>query len=114
MYRNSSSFLYVGDAVGDSQFGKPNKTVFLSEVDCSGDERIISECDSIKRAADDGKGAHVVIEAAGVRCGAPPRVNDEKDTGTSAPLIGAVSSGPTIAIVIMAVVLVVALVAIVG
>lgn len=87
--------------------------MFLSEVECDGTERIISSCNSIKRAAEDGRGAHTVIEAAGVQCGAPPSVVEDPTASTSR-IIDAVSSGPTIAVIIMAVVLVVALVAIIA
>ena len=88
--------------------------MFLSEVACTGDENIISDCDSIKQAADDGKGAHVVIQAAGVRCGPPVMTGTTGGLSEESKSSNTSSTAPTIAMVIMAVVLVVALVIIIG
>ena len=85
-------------AVGGSQFGKPNKTLFMTEVNCNGTERTLAECDAEKLPPQDGKGLHNVIEAAGVQCVAMVATNDPLSGATAGLTAGAVIFGVLVCI----------------
>lgn len=51
-----------------SAYGKPNKTILLSNVNCIGTEDTIDICDSIELTEEDGRTQHPTTNVAGVKC----------------------------------------------
>ena len=100
-----NTFLVSSIAVGGSQFGKPNKTVFMTEVNCDGTERTLPSCDAVKLPPEDGKGLHNVIDAAGVQCMSQ---SSTSQLGSSAP------AGLTAGAVILGVLVVISLAVIIA
>ena len=52
----------------DSRYGTPNKTVHLSNVDCSGLEDSLKECDASHIPPDEGGDLFQFVDVAGVSC----------------------------------------------
>ena len=51
-----------------SYYGKPNRTIHLSDVQCSGDEKDIVSCNFKKYSLEEGKNKLNFINVAGVKC----------------------------------------------
>ena len=65
---NSSSFIKGAISSTDSRYGKPNRTVHLSKVECTGYERNIEECETEQIPEEDGQELYKYIDVAGVSC----------------------------------------------
>ena len=65
----------------DSYYGKPNKTVHLSGVQCNGEETRISECVYTKYSLEDGR--TIPDEVAGVRCASATKTTTTTSTTTT-------------------------------
>lgn len=57
-----------GDAVVGSVYGKPNRTILLSNVACTGSESAIDVCDSLELSPDEGRDLFPRVNVAGVKC----------------------------------------------
>ena len=93
----------------DSPYGNPNKTVHLSNVECTGDEESLSDCDAVHVAPDEGRDLYKVVNVVGVSC--------VVESGTEAIAAGSTllenASGTMIGLVIVCVFFVLGLVAVV-
>lgn len=78
----------------------------MTEVRCNGTERTLASCDAEKLPAEDGKGLHNVIDAAGVRC-----ISTSAET---AGLSGAAKAGVTAGAIVLAVLVGISLVVIIA
>ena len=65
----------------DSYYGKPNKTVHLSGVQCNGEETRISECVYTKYSLEDGR--TIPDAVAGVRCASATKTTTTTTTTTA-------------------------------
>ncbi len=52
----------------DSPYGNPNKTVHLSNVECTGTEDTLSDCDAVHIAPGEGSDLYKVVDVVGVSC----------------------------------------------
>lgn len=57
-----------GTAVRGSAYGKPNRTIVLSTVDCAGTENSLQDCQSSILSPDDGRTLYPHVAVAGVMC----------------------------------------------
>ena len=55
-------------AVIDSSYGKPNRTIHLGDVRCTGSEENIGNCENTKIPEEVGRHLHKFIQVAGVSC----------------------------------------------
>ena len=63
------SYLTPGSiSVTDSSYGKPNRTVHLGNVDCTGSEESIKDCKITKIPHEGGIHLYKLIQVAGVSC----------------------------------------------
>ena len=51
-----------------SVYGKPNRTILLSNVACTGSESAIDVCDSLELSPDEGRDLFPRVNVAGVKC----------------------------------------------
>ena len=65
---NEFSHLIGGDAVTGSIYGKPNRTIQLSNVACAGSETSLDACDSTSLTPDEGRDLYSRVNVAGVKC----------------------------------------------
>ena len=68
---NRISYSYLTSesvSVIDSSYGKPNRTVHLGNVDCTGSEETIEDCKITKIPHEGGMHLHKLIQVAGVSC----------------------------------------------
>ena len=54
-----------------SHFGKPNKTIHLTKIYCTGSEDMINDCTLTSLSLKDGKNIHEGTNVAGVKCYTP-------------------------------------------
>ncbi len=108
---SSSDFYCFLGAKGftDSPYGNPNKTVHLSNVECTGDEESLSDCDAVHIAPDEGRDLYKVVNVVGVSCVAE---NDPEAAGAGSTLLEN-ASGTVIGLVIVCVFLVLGVVAVI-
>ena len=66
-----------------SMFGKPNKVIHVSGVQCSGDEIRINECPAKHHSLEEGKKLIPSVEVAGVICYTPTTTSIATPTTTS-------------------------------
>lgn len=96
-------------AVNNSQYGKPNKTVQLSNVGCNGTEDKLDNCDGSHVPPDEGRGLYLLINAAGVNCYGKPNTTTtttERSIGGSASaVVGIGVAGAFLAIAIVLIVM---------
>ena len=57
-----------GDVVTGSLYGKPNRTIQLSNVGCTGSESSLDACDSTLLNAEEGRNLFPHDNVAGVKC----------------------------------------------
>lgn len=57
-----------GDPVTGSAYGKPNRTIQLSNVMCSGSESSLDGCDSTLLTPEEGRNLFSHVNVAGVKC----------------------------------------------
>ena len=100
-------------ATVDSSFGKPNKTVQLSNVGCNGTEATVDDCDGEHVPPSDGRQLYMIVDVAGVTC--------VENATASSPTTGAASSntsvgstGPLVGMAIVIVLLIIAILVIIG
>ena len=62
-----------------SYYGKPNRTIHISRVRCTGDEVALSDCETTYLTLEEGKIVAEHVSAAGVQCGVV-MLNDEAAT----------------------------------
>ena len=95
-------------AVNNSYYGKPNKTVQLSNVGCNGTEDKLDNCDGSHVPPDEGRGLYLLINAAGVNCygktNTTTTTNTQRSTGKSA-IVGIGVAGVFLAIAIVLIVM---------
>ena len=84
----------------NSYYGKPNKTVHLSGVQCNGEETTISECVYTRFSLKDGR--TIPDAVAGVRCAVSP--STANSTGQAA-LSGAVGALGGVIVVLLLIVI---------
>ena len=60
--------LIGGDGIIGSVYGKPNRTVQLSNVACTGSETSLDACDSTSLTPDEGRDLYSRVNVAGVKC----------------------------------------------
>lgn len=90
-------------AVLGSQYSKPNKTILLSNVGCTGTETSFAMCNSVILDSDTGRSIYTLVNVAGVKC--------SPDIPTKDPLANAVSpTGAIVGIVITLILLIVSIV----
>ena len=58
-------------AVYNSHYGKPNGTVHLTNIQCSGEEESISDCTQSTYSLEEGKNKLEEVNVAGVKCYVP-------------------------------------------
>ena len=63
-----------------SYYGKPNKTIHIANLQCTGNEERINECTQSLYSLEEGKNKLKTVEVAGVKCFGS---NDCKDVGVS-------------------------------
>lgn len=69
----SDQFVYTGAiAVLGSMYGKPNKAVHISNVNCVGGEERIDDCTKTSISLSEGKTTYKSANVAGVKCLPPP------------------------------------------
>ena len=71
------------DFTTGSMFGKPNKVIHVSGVQCNGDEIRISECSAKHHSLEEGKKLIPSVEVAGVICYTPTTTSIATSTTTS-------------------------------
>ena len=57
-----------GDAVTGSLYGKPNRTIQLSNVRCTGSESSLDACDTTLLTPEEGRNLFPHVNVAGVKC----------------------------------------------
>lgn len=57
-----------GKAVIGSMYGKPNRTIILTVVDCTGTEESLLDCQSLLLTSDEGRSLYTSVNVAGVEC----------------------------------------------
>ena len=57
-----------GDAITGSVYGKPNRTIQLSNVACAGNETSLDVCSSTLLTPDEGRDLFPRVNVAGVKC----------------------------------------------
>ena len=75
-----------------SPFGKSNKTIHLTNVNCVGSEERIDDCTKTTVPLNDGKTIYASVDVAGVRC-IPYTGPECYDTPTVAPTVSECNSG---------------------
>ena len=67
-------FYYFIEAIGiiGSYYGKPNRTIQLTNVTCNGSEITLDMCERMVLPPDEGIAEFSKTNVAGVRCGSPP------------------------------------------
>ena len=68
-----------------SYYGKPNRTIHISRVRCTGDEVALSDCETTYLTLEEGKIVAEHISAAGVQCGVVMS-NDEGSTSAASAI----------------------------
>ena len=96
-------------AVNNSYYGKPNKTVQLSNVGCNGTEDKLDNCDGSHVPPDEGRGLYSLINAAGVNCYGKTNTtttnpNPQKGSNNSA-IVGIGVAGVFLAIAVVVIVM---------
>lgn len=94
-------------AVNNSQYGKPNKTVQLSNVGCNGTEDKLDNCDGSHVPPDEGRGLYLLINAAGVNCYGKTNTTTTTTTQRSIGESAVVGTGVAGAFLAIAIVLIV-------
>ena len=89
----------------NSAYGKPNKTVQLSNVDCIGNETTLDSCKGERIAYDEGRNLYIHINAAGVDCYSTsnalgPSSNVERGGYIGAGILGAILAAAVLFIVV--------------
>ena len=57
-----------GDAITGSVYGKPNRTIQLSNVACDGSEASLDACDNTILTPEEGRDLFLRVSVAGVKC----------------------------------------------
>lgn len=72
----------------DSRYGKPNKTVHLSNVACNGSELALTDCDAAILPPENGRNVALLVDVAGVSCQAmvPSSTTDPNSSASSGVL----------------------------
>ena len=65
---NELCHLIGGDAVTGSIYGKPNRTIQLSNVACAGSETSLDACDNTLLTPEEGRDLFSRVNVAGVKC----------------------------------------------
>lgn len=97
-----------------SSFGKPNKTVQLSNVGCNGTEARVDDCDGEHVPPSDGRQLYLIVDVAGVTCVENATTAPNPTTGNTDRSTSVGGSGPLIGMAIVIVLLIVAVLAIIG
>ena len=82
-YKTDNYVCLNSDFTTGSMFGKPNKVIHVSGVQCSGNEIRISECPAKHHSLEEGKKLIQSVEVAGVICYTPTTTSIATPTTTS-------------------------------
>lgn len=86
-----------------SYYGKPNKTVQLDNVDCSGSETTLDDCNKVYIPPDSGRNLYRIIDAAGVTCLPPVGTSTGESTGGLSGNSGYIGMGVLGALLVIAI-----------
>ena len=97
MYVHFKHNYNIGTEVG-SGYGKPNKTIHLTNVQCTGSEESIKDCTQEIYSLEEGIKKHGTVDVAGVKCYAPSGCVSPPDRGSdcingSVRLLGGMNNG---------------------
>lgn len=101
-------YIHIGSkAVTGSMYGNPNKTVHLTNVDCSGLEDTLTDCDAVHIPFEDGRELYKVVHVAGVMCKTLDTLSSTTISPTTIRSLGvneeSTLTGPSIALMIVCV-----------